>query len=170
MNRTGTAATAAALLLALAACSGDDAEAGPTPSATTTASPAPTPSEKPPEMPEQAQAAFPEGAPAFTKYYVDVLNYAARTGDVSRLRELSGPRCAGCEEYIDGFDGVRLDRDAALWELGNEVELHDVAGGKAVVASVAALRDNNKRETVSLVFVVSSGKPRTIIDLYLRES
>lgn len=171
MNRTGPAALTLGALLLLASCSGEDADARPRPTATSEATSAsPTPTEPAPTMPAQANAPFPEGAPAFTKYYVDVLNHAARTGDSTKLRELSAPDCGGCREYIEGFDGTRLDRSDALWRLGNEVELYDDKNGKAVVTSVAVLRNDNSREEVPLVFVVGSEAPRKMVGLFIKES
>jgi len=53
-----------------------------------------------PTMPAQASEDSPEGAAAFVKYYVDVFNYAAATGDVEELTRLSSPDCSGCQSYI----------------------------------------------------------------------
>lgn len=174
MNRTGPVALTLGALLLLASCSGEDADAKPTPTASASGpsatSASPTPSETPPTMPAQANAPFPEGAPAFTKYYVDVLNHAARTGDSTKLRELSAPECEGCQEYIQGFDGTRVDRSEPLWQLGPEVELYDDKGGKAVVTSVAVLRNDNTREQVPLVFVVGDETPRKLVGLFIKES
>jgi hypothetical protein len=90
---------AAALVLLLAAC--DSGSDDPTPKEPTSASPtSPTPTASLPTMPAQASEDSPEGAAAFVKHYVDVLNYAAATGDVDELSRLSSPDCDGCQRYI----------------------------------------------------------------------
>lgn len=83
--------------LVVGACSSDPAPKEPEPTTpTTTATPAVTV----PSMPTQASEDSPEGAAAFVKYYVDVFNYAAATGDVEELTRLSSPDCEGCQSYI----------------------------------------------------------------------
>lgn len=170
MNRTGPVALTLGALLLLASCSGEDADAKPTPTASATSPPAtaasPTPSETPPTMPAQANAPFPEGAPAFTKYYVDVLNHAARTGDSSALKRLSAAECVGCMEYVENFDGPRVDAEQALWSMGNAVDLEDTGDGLAVVAEIGALNDAGGRDNFKIAFVVSEDEPRQIVELY----
>ncbi|MET0928772.1 MAG: DUF6318 family protein [Aeromicrobium sp.] len=87
-----------AILALLAACSSDPAPVEPDPTPTTTTS---TPSIPVPTMPAQASEDSPEGAAAFVAHYVDVFNYAAATGDVEELSNLSSPDCKGCQSYID---------------------------------------------------------------------
>lgn len=86
-----------ATILAVGACSSEptpkEPPRSPTPTATTPADAAPT-------LPAQASEDSPEGAAAFVNHYIDVLNYAARTGDVEGLSELSSPDCTGCQRYI----------------------------------------------------------------------
>src|SRR5690625_6905261 len=48
-----------------------------------------SPSDAPPPMPRAAKDDTDSGAIAFTKHYVDVLNYAAVTGDTVELKRLS---------------------------------------------------------------------------------
>lgn len=173
MNRTGPVAlTLGALLLLLASCSGEDAGAEPRPTATS-ASPSATtaaPSEPAPTMPAQANAPFPEGAPAFTKYYVDVLNHAARTGETVKLRSLSAPACKGCASYADSFDAnAEKGRflTGQLWQMGPEIELEAVGRQDlAVIASIRTLNDDQTRTSERLVFVISGSQPRQVLDLY----
>jgi hypothetical protein len=171
MNRPGPAVLALGTLLLLASCSGDDADAKPSPAPSTSATSAsPTPTEPPPTMPAQANGPFPEGAPAFAKYYVDVLNHAARTGEVERLRDLSASSCTGCANYADSFErnaaqGRYLKGD--LWQMGRAVELEPVgASDIAVVTTMGTLKDDGERANERLVFVVSLSKPRQMLDLY----
>ena len=89
-------ALAIAALLLLASCSDD-----PEPIEPKTSGPADAPS-----PPAQAAQDTPDGAASFVSYYIEVLNFAAKTGDVSPLTALSSPRCDGCREYIDLYEGV----------------------------------------------------------------
>ncbi|WP_147543790.1 DUF6318 family protein [Aeromicrobium massiliense] len=169
MNRTGPAALTLGALLLLASCSGEDADAEPRPRPTATSeatSASPTPTEPAPTMPAQANAPFPEGAPAFTKYYVDVLNHAARTGDSSRLKALSADECVGCTQYVENFDGPRVNATQPLWAMGNAVELEDTGDGLGVVAEIGALNDAGGRDMFKIAFVVSDDEPRRIVELY----
>lgn len=84
-----------AALLILGACSSDPQPKEPKPSATTA-----TPTASAPSMPAQAKQDTPEGAAAFVKHYIDVVNYASSTGDVEELSRLSSPKCEGCQSYI----------------------------------------------------------------------
>lgn len=82
----------------LGACSGDPEPKEPDPSAS---SAAPSPTATPPEMPDQAKEAGPEGASAVVFHWVQTYNYAAATGDVAGLELLSADSCASCMRYID---------------------------------------------------------------------
>ncbi|GAA3531179.1 hypothetical protein GCM10022234_30390 [Aeromicrobium panaciterrae] len=53
-----------------------------------------------PTMPAQAKENTPEGAAAFVDHYIQVLNYASKTGDVTELSHLSDSSCSGCQKYI----------------------------------------------------------------------
>ncbi|WP_235319294.1 DUF6318 family protein [Pimelobacter simplex] len=53
-----------------------------------------------PVLPGAAKEASEEGARAFVGYYWELVNYAQATGDVRRLRRVSGPRCAACSDFI----------------------------------------------------------------------
>jgi len=80
--------------------------AAPTPSvtspATTSTEPTPDASPKPdpvePRLPAAAKANTRAGAEAFVRYYIDLLNYAANTGDTRALRAAAA-RCPGCSDY-----------------------------------------------------------------------
>jgi len=87
-----------AAALVLGGCTGDPAPREPT---KTTSSPHASSTLTPPVMPKQAKEDSPEGAAAFVTHWVNVLNYAAATGDVEELSRLSSPDCEGCQRYID---------------------------------------------------------------------
>jgi hypothetical protein len=74
-------------------------------------------------MPAQASEDSPEGAAAFVKHYVDVFNYAAATGDVDELSELSSPDCEGCQKYIDLY---RDTYEAGGYFRGGDWKIGDV--------------------------------------------
>lgn len=59
---------------------------------------------EPPEMPDAAKGTDEDAAIAFAKHYIDVLAYAANTGDTDYLREISDPDCQGCNEYIELYE------------------------------------------------------------------
>jgi len=81
-----------------------------------------SPSDAPPPMPRAAKDDTDSGAIAFTKHYVDVLNYAAVTGDTVELKRLSSPKCEGCQEYIDLYEETYESGGyfkGGEWELSN---------------------------------------------------
>jgi hypothetical protein len=95
---------AVALLLVLAGCGGDP-KADPTPPPSPSTSPAST-TPSAPAMPEAAKANTKAGAIAFVRYYVDLINHAQATGDVSGLAGVEAPECASCtkgREYLTGI-------------------------------------------------------------------
>jgi len=107
---------AVAVACVLVSCSAD---AGPrtAPSPTTSPSPSPTtpstseptrePTNKPtgpsePELPATAKAESRAGAEAFVRYYIELLNFAGRTGNTTELkRHASG--CTSCENLASAF-------------------------------------------------------------------
>jgi len=107
---------AVAVACVLVSCSAD---AGPrtAPSPTTSPSPSPTtpstseptrePTNKPtgpsePELPAAAKAPGTEGAGAFVRYYIKLLNYASQTGDIKPMRSAAS-ECNGCRKYEELF-------------------------------------------------------------------
>src|SRR5690349_8067777 len=105
------------VLLSLGACSSDPEPKEPKRTATSAA-----PTSTPPTMPAQAKEDTPEGAAAFVKHYIDVFNYAARTGDVEELSRLSSPECKPCTRYAAKFEAIYAKGDrisVRLWDLHN---------------------------------------------------
>lgn len=96
------AALTCAVLL-LAGCTGEPEPKAPEGTAT------PTVTAKPPEMPAIAREQSSEGATAFLQYYVEVLNFAATTGNVDELKRLSSSDCSGCQKYIDLYVDTYAD-------------------------------------------------------------
>src|SRR5665811_2149188 len=65
-----------------------------------------TPTQVAPTLPEAAKDDSEEGAVAFVKHYIELLNYASDTGDVERLREASDPKCGGCNSYVELYEST----------------------------------------------------------------
>lgn len=103
-------ALAIAAVLLLASCTDDP---GPI-------EPKPTP--EAPAMPPQAKERSPEGVASFVMHYVDVFNYASRTGRVEELSRLSDDSCKGCESYVDLF---RSTYESGGYFRGGEWKLSD---------------------------------------------
>lgn len=83
----------------LGGCSSQAEEPPPLPPAPTTS---PTPVVLP--LPSEAAAETPQGAAAFTKYYLELLNQAFRTRDASAVRRVSDPGCGGCSNLIGAIE------------------------------------------------------------------
>ncbi|WP_370614488.1 DUF6318 family protein [Mumia qirimensis] len=97
-------AAATLVLLAVAACSGGDpADGEPTTAGTPSASPSPTPTLAPPTIPPEAQEHSADGAAAFVKYYVSLVNYAATSGDTTPLSSNASSNCGSCTRLADRY-------------------------------------------------------------------
>lgn len=138
VRRWRTAAVAGLLCSALlAGCSDDDPEpivADPpaSPSASSSSASASA-------APEPWQVRSKAGAVAFVEHWVEVLNGASRSGDVTRFREVSSP---GCESCI-----ALAERITALYEQGGringdgwQVEQAAVTAGSSNSRPVLAVR------------------------------
>lgn len=100
-----------ALVVALGAIwlSGCDSDAAaPPPMETSTRSPSATPSPTPtaPTLPAEAKGTTEASAEAFVRHYIDVLNYAGRSGDTAALSALSADTCESCLNIISRIDNV----------------------------------------------------------------
>ncbi|UMG93577.1 DUF6318 family protein [Nocardioides sp. TF02-7] len=98
------------LTLALVACD-DEPEPTPEPTApsSTAVSETSTPTEPTPTgpveptLPAAAEEATKAGAEAFVEYYVALINYAQKTGDVATLTDIAEPACEGCRAGTDSI-------------------------------------------------------------------
>ncbi|WP_149956108.1 DUF6318 family protein [Zafaria cholistanensis] len=70
-----------------------------------------------PELPEAAKEKTPEGAVAFTEFYVELMNYTWATNDVEPILKFTDPGCKAC------FSGT-----ISLAEFRNREKLHVVGG------------------------------------------
>lgn len=133
-------------LLALSGCSNGDAPPGePTsgapssasPSASVTPSASPSPKPKPvykpadakgraqnvpvPVKPALADKNSKEGLEAFSKYWYSLLNYAFETGDLSRVKSITGSSCAMCSKI---FPGAVKWNSNGKWIEGAAIKVH----------------------------------------------
>ena len=74
----------------------------------------------PPELPKLARSATKAGAKAFVAYYLELLNYAAHTGDVAPIRRNSTPGCQACREEARGWEQLYANGG---WAKGGELSI-----------------------------------------------
>ncbi len=127
-----------ALGLALSACSGDPAEPADPPISSSTVSPTPSPSTTPsgsstaepsaPPLPSPATKNSDAGAEAFVRYWVQVLNYAQRTGDADALDAISTRACDGCVGAVTALRSHTTVGAPSRAAVGR-VEASAIAGG-----------------------------------------
>lgn len=159
--RFGGIVVAAALILG--ACSSDPAPKEPTTSAPS-ASPA-TPAPAAPTMPPQAQEDSPEGAAAFVKHYIALVNFAANTGETSSMIEASA-NCEACESFAGAFaqepeDGERFG--GKLWTL-NQVAVRKAPTG-VVVRAELTVRQAKSSRGYAFEFTLTPSAPFRVRDI-----
>jgi hypothetical protein len=93
----------AALMLLLAGCGGDP-KVDPPPS--TSPTPSVSATHSPPALPEAAKANTKAGAIAFVRHYVDLINYAQATGDITTLAAVEDPGCKSCANGRDVLSSI----------------------------------------------------------------
>ena len=101
----------------------------------------PSPSATPPSLPPEAEGTSPQAAKAFARHYVDVINYAARTGDTNDLRELGTADCVSCEAIASNIEkiynaGGHIESES--WEV-HSIAVLKASDGRAVLPSRVAL-------------------------------
>lgn len=72
----------------------------PTPSPSATSRPTPAA----PELPAEARGTTEASAKAFAEHYVDLINYAMNSGDVTALRALGDEACVSCRAISSNID------------------------------------------------------------------
>lgn len=125
---------ALALSVVLAGCGGDP-EASPDPTATTSAvstTPSTPPTPSAPALPDAAMANTKAGAIAFVRYYVEVINHAQITGELTSLRSLAADGCRPC---------ARIRKELTrIYDAGGHIE-----GGRWAVLTTIAERSDEGR-------------------------
>ena len=156
--RTIIAAAMFSFALALVGCSDPQPKEPDGPTA--------TPTQVAPTLPEAATEDSEEGAVVFVKHYIELLNYAANTGDVKPLREASDPNCEGCTSYADYYVSVYEQGDTIVginW-LPSKSAASKIRNGFAVTIDVDAKEPANKAVVYHLYFEVSSvSEPHVIL-------
>lgn len=86
--------------VALAACSAD-ADPRPLPPLPSPASPSPATALP---VPPEATPETPQGAAAFARYYLELMNEAFASGDSSAVMAVSAAECEGCQNLIGAIE------------------------------------------------------------------
>jgi hypothetical protein len=100
-------------VVVLVSCNGDadapatlpDVTTSPSPTAVVTDAPGPATDVDPPVEPDDAHEYSAEGVEAFTRYAIDVINYAYQTNDVSLLQEIMTDNCQTCANVVRAIQG-----------------------------------------------------------------
>jgi hypothetical protein len=126
----------AVLALALSSCGGEPkADPSPTRSVTTPVSTTPTA----PVMPDAAKANTKAGAIAFVRHYVDLVNYAQQTGDVSTLASVESDACESCAKVRRSIAEIYTAGGAiqgGTWHPHFKVALHNGDGSWLVTGYI----------------------------------
>jgi hypothetical protein len=128
-------------------------------------SPSPPASPTPPPLPKKARENTPSGAATFVDYWVSAFNYAARTGDVGPMRR-AAENCSPCNGYADRFRSLkRAERpEGPAWTL---IDVR-VGPSRDPIEVVTKVRVLEERKTYALTFVLNSGAPFELKDIYDR--
>lgn len=132
-----------ALALGAVVLSGCQANPEPPPidTASSSPSPSPSPTDAAPTLPAEAQGTSEKAAKAFVRHYIDLVNFAMRTGDTSELASLSNEECSTCRAIVARIEEV--------YENGGRLEGHGwrvrtltylATGGKRTALVAAGIR------------------------------
>ncbi len=86
----------------MAGCAGDGGSPSTLPTLTASAPSTTTPT----STPTGFAAPTPEGAAAFARHWIDVLNIAAASGRTTELRKLGAPGCRACDAFAESIDAI----------------------------------------------------------------
>lgn len=166
-----------AITLMLSACTKDDP---PPPNPTTAATTAANPDATLPPMPAVAKEDSHRGVSNFVRHYLDVLNYAALTGDTQEMETLSAPDCTSCWSYIDLFAktyGAGGYFKGGRWSVGGAdvrymsperssyvtATVRIAPGSQKLSAEAVETETGSKRNV--LTFSVTPSQPRQIAEI-----
>lgn len=151
----------------LAGCTGEPEPREPDPTGST----GPKPTATPPPLPEAATQETPDGAASFVDHYLEVLNYAAHTGDTDSLRALSGSECGSCEKYIDIVDTTY--KSGGAYEEGDwsvaDVQVSD-QGTYWTVTGPVTTAGGRKRDDTNSKFQETSGSTTDMEFVLVRDT
>jgi hypothetical protein len=122
-------------------------EPPPIEAASSSPSPSPSPADAPPTLPAEANGTSEAAAKAFVRHYIELVNYAMRTGDTGDLSSLSDPACGSCAEVVQNVDelytdGGHLEGDG--WEV-KAIEAFPQGGPRTYTVQAAVLVSPQKR-------------------------
>jgi hypothetical protein len=124
-GRVGVAVLASTLLMpALSACTVDQ---GPTTEPTPTAPPS-IAADPTPALPAATAKRNAEGASAFVRYWIELLNFATATGTTVELKRFSDGRCTSCRAAAEKIELV--------YSRGGDIESHGWVVGDLDVSRV----------------------------------
>lgn len=165
--------------LLLAGCGTTDPGEPQTPGPTISIEPTETPLTSPPKLPEAAKGTDETAAIAFAKHYIDVLSYAAVTGDTAYLRTLSSSECIECLKYPELYETVYKDggyfkRDP--WQVTN-IEPTELSNKFEIVTTIETSpsqwrmkaeepEQTTGREIYQIALVISNKPKLTIVDMF----
>jgi hypothetical protein len=102
-----TIALCLSVVLAPACNDNSGATPPPSPESTPPTTPTPTPSKPaPPTLPPTAKGLTIQSAEAFTRFYLQLIDYAELTGDVQLPQRWSDKGCIGCSEVLDDYNRI----------------------------------------------------------------
>lgn len=163
------------LVVLAAACNGETSEPSTLPDLTptvadTSPTPAPTPTVDPPVEPPNAHDYSEEGVEAFTRYAIDVINYAYQTNDVTYLEQIMTSDCQTCANTVRNLesmaaDGSRVDGgEVTIHEVVPQAPAENVSPGAVVDATIhpsttydgaGQITDSADEEPLQLVFLLA---------------
>ena len=125
-----------ALVLAVGGCSGSGSDQPkvlpPVPSATVAVTATPTTTAVPVVVPSAAVPATPQGAAAFVRFFYGELNGAFQDGNAQRIRVLSDPGCATCNNYANATDASAKARYRIIGDSFSSLQIAAAAPNNSV--------------------------------------
>jgi hypothetical protein len=107
-------------------------------------------------MPAEAMGTSAASAKAFVRHYIEVVNFALKTGDVSQIRQLSEGECSSCSAVADSVSTVYGNGDRLTgkgWEVrgvspvANQPRLRPIIQASVFINPQTKISDSNgKRE------------------------
>jgi hypothetical protein len=152
------------------ACAASSPEAGrpntaPATSVTQPAAAVSSPLASPPERPEAAYGLTLAAAELFIRHYVDLMNYAAATGDTTAMRSVSAKGCVGCGKYYASVEQVNEQDGGLIGDYRERVvevtELTRTGHEKVSAATNVTVGSYTARQSPSATPVVIKASPYT---------
>ncbi|MCX6407728.1 MAG: DUF6318 family protein [Propionibacteriales bacterium] len=120
------------------------------------------PSSTAPPLPSEASAATSTGAATFTRYWIDLFNFAAMSGETAELRRFS-EGCEPCIAYAQDFEQLPREQrpKAAPWTV---TEMSVARSGRKFIVA-AEVKVLGESETRTLNFQIRKLDPFVVHDL-----